>query len=121
METGLVEQIHIAPDSGDPMRTEYYFLKKRSETDDSASREAKRLDTKRTDRRTHFLHTLSKDIIAECVERGVGTIVVGDLGGIRNDENGTARNWGDHGKSQRGRESHDFSRVEDVKKCLSLS
>jgi putative transposase len=76
---------------------EYYFAKKRAETDNSVSREARRLDTKRTDRRTHFLHTLSKDIVAECAERGVGTIVVGDLGGIREDENGDARNWGKHG------------------------
>ncbi len=76
---------------------EYYFAKKRAETDDSASREARRLDRKRTDRRTHFLHTLSKEIVAECVKRGVGTIVVGDLGGIREDENGDARNWGHHG------------------------
>ncbi len=76
---------------------EYYFAKKRAETDDSTSREAKRLDRKRTARRTHFLHTLSKDIVAECVKRGVGTIVVGDLGGIREEENGDARNWGSHG------------------------
>ncbi|ESP88415.1 transposase, IS605 OrfB family protein [Candidatus Halobonum tyrrellensis G22] len=76
---------------------EYYFAKKRAETDDSASREAKRLDRKRTSRRTHFLHTLSKDIVSECVERGVGTIVVGDLSGIREDENGESRNWGTHG------------------------
>ncbi|WP_458185361.1 RNA-guided endonuclease InsQ/TnpB family protein [Haladaptatus sp. NG-WS-4] len=76
---------------------EYYFAKKRAETDDSSSREANRLDKKRTDRRTHFLHSLSKDIVAECVERNVGTIVVGDLGGIRDDENGDARDWGDHG------------------------
>jgi putative transposase len=43
------------------------------------------------------LHTLSKDIVSECVERSVGRIVVGDLGGIRDDENSDARNWGDHG------------------------
>ena len=76
---------------------EYYFAKKRAETDDSTSREAKRLDRKLTARQTHFLHTLSKDIVSECAERGVGTIVVGDLGGIREDENGDARNWGTHG------------------------
>jgi putative transposase len=76
---------------------EYYFAKKRAETDDSASREAHRLDTKRTDRRTHFLHALSKDIVSECFKRGVGTIVVGDLDGIREDENGGSRNWGKHG------------------------
>ena len=77
---------------------EYYFTKKRAETADSASREAKRLDRKRTGRRTHFLHTLSKEIVEECVERSVGQIAVGDLGGIRkDDETGDARNWGDHG------------------------
>jgi putative transposase len=43
------------------------------------------------------LHTLSKAIVTECVERGVGTIVLGDLGGIREDETDDARNWGDHG------------------------
>ena len=77
---------------------EYYFAKKRAECDKSTSREARRLDQRRTDRRTHFLHTLSKAIVEECVERDVGTIVVGDLAGIReDDENGEPRNWGDHG------------------------
>ncbi|MFB6360694.1 MAG: zinc ribbon domain-containing protein, partial [Halobacteriales archaeon] len=36
--------------------------------------------------------TLSKDIVAECVARGVGTIVVGDLSGIRDD-----KDWGGRG------------------------
>ena len=51
---------------------EYYFAKKRAETDNSASREARRLDRKRTDRRTHFYHALSKDIVEECVKRREG-------------------------------------------------
>ncbi|UOO96621.1 transposase (plasmid) [Halococcus dombrowskii] len=76
---------------------EYYFAKKRAECDKSSSREARRLDHKRTDRRTHFLHTLSKTIVAECAERDVGTIVVGDLAGIREDDNGETADWGDHG------------------------
>jgi putative transposase len=76
---------------------EYYFGKKRAECDKSSSREARRLDQKRTDRRTHFLHTLSKAIVAECVERDVGTIVVGDLAGIREDGDGESTDWGDHG------------------------
>jgi len=60
--------------------------------------EANRLDRKRTARQTHFLHALSKAIVEECVERDVGTLVVGDLGGIReDDETGESRNWGDHG------------------------
>ena len=77
---------------------EYYFTKKKAACDDSSSREATRLDRKRTGRRTHFLHALSKAIVEECVERGVGTLVVGDLGGIReDDESSEPRNWGDHG------------------------
>ncbi|PSP50150.1 transposase [Halobacteriales archaeon QH_7_69_31] len=71
---------------------EYWFHKKRAECDDSSSTEAERLDRKRTERRSHFLHTLSKDIVAECFERAVGTIVVGDLSDIRNRED-----RGDHG------------------------
>ncbi|EMA52314.1 RNA-guided endonuclease InsQ/TnpB family protein [Halococcus thailandensis] len=76
---------------------DYYFAKKRAECDDSFSREARRLDQKRTDRRTHFFHTLSKEIVEQCAERGVGTVYVGDLGGIRDDENGNPKNWGKHG------------------------
>ncbi len=76
---------------------EYYFAKKRAETDDSASREARRLDRKRTDRRTHFYHALSKDIVTECVDRKVGTLAVGDLAGIREDGDGGSKNWGKHG------------------------
>lgn len=75
----------------------YYFAKERAKCDDSASQEARRLDRKQTERRSHFLHTLSKHIISECKKRSVGTITVGDLGGIRDDENGDARNWGKHG------------------------
>ncbi len=77
---------------------EYYFMKKKAKCNDSSSREATRLDRRRTGRRTHFLHALSKEIIEECVKRSVGMFVVGDLGGIREvDENGEPRNWGDHG------------------------
>ena len=76
---------------------EYYLAKERAKCDDSFSREAQRLDRKRTDRRTHFFHTLSKEIVEQCAERGVGTVFVGDLGGIRDDEDGDPKNWGRHG------------------------
>jgi putative transposase len=77
---------------------EYYFAKKRAETNDSASYEAQRLDRTRTSRRTHFFHALSKHIVEMCVMIGVGTIVVGDLAGIRkNSDTGEPTNWGDHG------------------------
>ena len=71
---------------------EYWFQKERAKCDDSTSTEVDRLDRKRSERRSHFLHTLSKDIVAECVERGVGTIVIGDLSGIRD-----GKDWGDSG------------------------
>lgn len=48
--------------------------------------------------RTRFLHTLPEEIAEQCVARGVGTLVVGDLGGIREDiESGDPRDRGDHG------------------------
>ena len=71
---------------------DYYFQKERAKCDDSNSQKARRLDRKRDDRRTHFLHAVSTDIVAECAARNVGTIAVGNLSGIRE---GT--DWGDHG------------------------
>ncbi|MEF8881371.1 MAG: transposase, partial [Halapricum sp.] len=47
--------------------------------DESPSREAQRLDRTREERRTHIFHAISKDIVAECATRNVGTIAVGDL------------------------------------------
>lgn len=76
---------------------EYYFAKERAKCNDSRSNEARRLDQKWSNRRTHFLHTLSKTIIEECARRDVGTIAVGDLSGIRERENGEARDWGSKG------------------------
>ena len=45
---------------------EYWFWKERVKCDSSASREACRLDCKRTARRTHFLHILSEETIQGC-------------------------------------------------------
>jgi putative transposase len=71
---------------------DYYFQKERAKCDDGDSHKAQRLDRKRRGRRDHFLHAVSKDVVAECAARHVGTIAVGDLSGIRE---GT--DWGDHG------------------------
>ena len=77
---------------------EYWFHKKRASCDESSSNEADRLDRKRTERRTHFLHSLSKDIVERCAERSVGTIVVGDISGIRDGEDrGDSGNLDLHG------------------------
>lgn len=51
-------------------------------------------------RRRHYLHTLAKDIIERCVERGVGRLRIGDLGGIRAEDNGDGRNWGRDGNKR---------------------
>jgi putative transposase len=71
---------------------DYYFQKERAKCNDSSSRIAQRLDQKRDERRAHFFHAVSKDIVAECAARNVGKIAVGDLTGIREDAD-----WGDHG------------------------
>jgi len=71
---------------------DYFFQKERAKCNDSSSRQAQRLDRKRDERRTHFLHAVSTDIVAECATRDIGTIAVGDLSGIREDTD-----WGEHG------------------------
>lgn len=71
---------------------EYYFSKRIARCEYSDSEQATRLNQKKSARRTHYFHTLSKHIVRRCVDEGVGTIVVGDLSGIReDDENGEAK------------------------------
>ena len=55
---------------------------------------------KLADRETHFYHTLTDTIITECVERNVGTLAVGDLSDIREDENGDSREWRQSGNKK---------------------
>ncbi|MDZ7770658.1 MAG: transposase [Woeseiaceae bacterium] len=65
---------------------DYYFSKRIARCDDSNSEQATRLNQKKSERRTHYFHTLSKHIVQRCVEEDVGTIVIGDLSGIREDD-----------------------------------
>jgi len=77
---------------------DYYFSKRIARCDDSNSEQATQLNQKKSARRTHYFHTLSKHIVQRCVEEGVGTIVVGDLSGIREDDDtDESKNWGKHG------------------------
>ncbi|CDK40345.1 IS1341-type transposase [Halorubrum sp. AJ67] len=77
---------------------DYYFSKQLAQCNDSNSEQATRLNQKRSGRRTHYFHTLSKHIVQRCVEEDVGTIVIGDLSGIReNDETDESKDWGIHG------------------------
>jgi len=57
----------------------HYFQRKEynTEGENGPSQQAQRLRQKRTRRETHFYHTLTKTIIEECVDRDVGTLVVG--------------------------------------------
>ena len=75
----------------------YYFPKEIASCDDSGGEEATRLQHKWTERRRHFFHSLAKHIVRRCVQKGVGRINIGDLEGVREDENGESKNWGRHG------------------------
>jgi len=75
----------------------YYFPKEIANCDDSSGDKATRLHAKWSERRTHFFHSLAKHIVERCVEKGVGRINVGELEGVREDEDGASKNWGRHG------------------------
>ena len=75
----------------------YKRLEYECEGENGLSRRARNAKRTLKERRRHFHHTLSKRIIAECVERSVGRLMVGDLGGIRSEDDGSGRNWGRHG------------------------
>jgi putative transposase len=75
----------------------YYFPKEIAKCNDSSGERATRLHHKWSERRTHFFHSLAKHIVHRCVEKGVGRITVGDLEGVREDEDGDSKNWGRHG------------------------
>jgi IS605 OrfB family transposase len=74
----------------------HYFQQKEynTEGENGPSQQAQRLRRKRTRRETHFYHTLTKTIIKECVDRGVGTLVVGWPEDVRAEDLGkTANKW----------------------------
>jgi len=75
----------------------YYFPKEIAKCDDSSGDRATRLHSKWSERRTHFFHSLAKHIVENCIKRGVGRLNVGDLEGVRENENGDSKNWGKHG------------------------
>jgi putative transposase len=75
----------------------YYFPKEIAKCDDSSGDRATRLHHKWSERRTHFFHSLAKHIVENCIDRGVGHINVGALEGVRENEDGTSKNRGNHG------------------------
>ena len=74
----------------------HYFQQREYDTEgeNGPSQQAQQLRQKRNRRETHFYHTLTKTIIEECIERGVGTLVVGWPEDVRSDDLGkTANKW----------------------------
>jgi putative transposase len=56
---------------------DYYFQKEVAKCDKSYGTRATRLHHKRSERRTHFFHSLATYIVERCIECGVGRINVG--------------------------------------------
>ncbi len=76
----------------------YSFPKEIAKCDDSGGQEATRLHAKWSERRTHFFHSLAKHIVERCIEKGVCHINIGELAGVREeDDNNESKNWGRHG------------------------
>ena len=65
----------------------YYFPKEIANCDDSGGDRATRLHAKWSERRTHFLHSLATHIVQRCIEKEVGRINIGNLAGVREDNN----------------------------------
>jgi len=77
---------------------DYYFSKQIARCNDTQSEQATRVNHKKSTRRTHYFHTLSKHIVERCVAEDVGTIVVGDLSRIREDDDtNDSKDCGKHG------------------------
>ncbi len=77
---------------GELAALERYFEKQKSKTTRSLSRNSRDLNQKRSRQRIHVLHCFTKSLVRDAEARGVSTIVVGDLKGIRDD-----KDWGDSG------------------------
>jgi len=121
IDLGIKNYVAIAYEDGDTglypgnrlKQDKHYFTREEYQTEgeDRPSEKASRARQKLSRRKDHFLHTLSRHIIERCVEKGVGTIAVGELSDIREDEDEESRNWGKDGnKKLHGWEFDRFTR-----------
>ena len=126
IDLGRKNYVAIAYEDGDAelypgnrlKQEKHYFTREEYDTErgDEPSKRALRARRKLSRRKDHFLHTLSRHIVERCVEKGVGTIAVGDLRYIREDEDGESRNWGKDGnKKLHGWEFDRFTRLLEYK------
>ncbi len=74
----------------------HYFTQQEYDTEgeNGPSNEAQRLRETLARRTDHFLHALSKDIVERCATHDVGTLVIGDLEGVNEQD------WGRHGNKR---------------------
>lgn len=83
--------------SGNTIKQDNHYFQHQeynTEGENGPSQQAQRLRRTRKRRETHFYHTLTKTIIQECVDRGVGTLVVGWPEDVQSDDLGkTANKW----------------------------
>lgn len=61
----------------------------------AASKRQQRLHGKRMQRRKEFLHAVTRRIVDTCVEKGIGTLIIGSLKHVRQQPDGVIQ---DHGK-----------------------
>ncbi|XGI84756.1 RNA-guided endonuclease InsQ/TnpB family protein (plasmid) [Halorutilales archaeon Cl-col2-1] len=126
IDLGMKNYVAIAYEDGDPelypgnrlKQDKHYFTQEEYQTEgeDGPSEKALRARRKLSRRKDHFLHTLSRHIVERCVEKDVGTIAVGDLSDIREDEDGESRSWGKSGnKKLHGWEFDRFTRLLEYK------
>jgi transposase len=80
----------------------HYFTRDEYQTEGEhgPSQRALNARQKLSRRKDHFLHTLSKHIVERCIGEEIGTIAIGDLSDIREDDDGEARNWGRSGNKK---------------------
>ena len=114
MDVGIINLAAVAHSDGTTelysgrglLAQEYYFAKQIAKCKPrgwlpgsrkrAASKRERRLHHKRTQRRRQILHAVTRRIVDTCVEKGIDTIVLGNLKGTRQQGNGEARN---HGKA----------------------
>jgi putative transposase len=110
IDLGIKNYLTIAYDDGDAelypgnvlKQDKHYFTRDEYDTEgeDGPSKRALRARQKLSRRKDHFLHALAKHVVERCIDHEVGRIAIGDLGKIREDENGDSRNWGKHGNKK---------------------
>lgn len=74
----------------------HYFTQQeyKTEGENGPSNKAQRLRETLARRTDHFLHALSKDLVERCSDHDVGTLVIGDLAGVNEQD------WGRHGNKR---------------------